>query len=432
MTQGQLSKHLREIGSRLMVDCTDSTPDGSLIGNALDKGVGYTPYGDHFGHLCGMELVLPNGEITTTGGESNQCPTRYTYRWGLGPFVDGLFVQSSLGLVTKAGLWLMPKPEAFEMFTLGISDPRNLGQAIDALRELALNRIVYHCHGFSDLLALARSFGYPTHLLGGKEFLTEGDIRQFAAEQGLAQWTFVGGIYGTRQQVKAHKSEISKRLSQLGRLMYADDTSESFLRLLVRGVRSPGVKGVFYRAIKALSHLFISKVSVETIESLLSLYPILKGEPNENILAAAYFKNKRAAPSENLDPARDGCGLLWFAPILPAIGHEIQAFLSTLSKFVRPISLRHRCCSFKAIREPFLMLVPLFYRREDSEEAERAQRTSDELCGLLRRFNYQQYRCSTPYMETILDANPAYAQLMKRIKQTLDPNQIIAPGRYGT
>lgn len=222
VSQGQLSKHLKDIGSRLLVDCTDSTPDGSLIGNALDKGVGYSPYGDHFGHLCGMEVVLPNGEIITTGGESDRCPTRSTYRWGLGPFVDGLFVQSSLGVVTKAGLWLMPKPEAFEMFTIGISDPKNLAAAIDAQRELALQRSVNHCHGFNDLLALARSFGYPTRLLNEKEFLSEEDIQQFADEQGLTLWTFVGGIYGTRQQVKAHKTQISKYLSPLGRLIYVE------------------------------------------------------------------------------------------------------------------------------------------------------------------------------------------------------------------
>ena len=161
VSQGQLNEYLKNTGSNLWIDCTDSSPDGSLIGNALDKGVGYTPYGDHFGHLCGMEVVLANGDIVTTGGVSEQCPTRYTYKWGVGPFVDGLFAQSNLGLVTKAGLWLMPKPEAFEMFILKVSDPENLVPVIDAHRQLALRRIVSNCHGFNEFLAMARTFGYP-------------------------------------------------------------------------------------------------------------------------------------------------------------------------------------------------------------------------------------------------------------------------------
>ena len=39
------------------------------IGNALDHGVGYTigAFRDHFGAHCGMEVVLPSGEVMRTG-----------------------------------------------------------------------------------------------------------------------------------------------------------------------------------------------------------------------------------------------------------------------------------------------------------------------------------------------------------------------------
>ena len=46
-----------------------STPGnswGSVIGNALDRGVGYTPYGENTKNLCGLEVVLPTGEIVRT------------------------------------------------------------------------------------------------------------------------------------------------------------------------------------------------------------------------------------------------------------------------------------------------------------------------------------------------------------------------------
>ena len=46
------------------------TPDlggGSVLRNAIDRRVGYTPYGDHFADHCGMETVLPNGELLRTG-----------------------------------------------------------------------------------------------------------------------------------------------------------------------------------------------------------------------------------------------------------------------------------------------------------------------------------------------------------------------------
>jgi hypothetical protein len=39
-----------------MVSATSGPPDGSVLGNALDRGAGYTPYFDHFGMLCGLEV----------------------------------------------------------------------------------------------------------------------------------------------------------------------------------------------------------------------------------------------------------------------------------------------------------------------------------------------------------------------------------------
>lgn len=40
---------------------------GSVLGNAIDRGVGYTLYGVHFGNHCGMEVVLPAGDLVRTG-----------------------------------------------------------------------------------------------------------------------------------------------------------------------------------------------------------------------------------------------------------------------------------------------------------------------------------------------------------------------------
>jgi 4-cresol dehydrogenase (hydroxylating) flavoprotein subunit len=431
VSQGQLKEYLESTGSRLWIDCTDSSPDGSLIGNALDKGVGYTPYGDHFGNLCGMEVVLANGEVVTTGGAPEQCPTRYTYKWGVGPFVDGLFAQSNLGVVTKAGLWLMPKPEAFRMFVLGISDPASLAPAIDAHRELALRRIVTNCHGFNQFLALARTFGRPDLLVDGKQFLSETDIERIGAEQGVAPWTLVGGIYGNSRQVRAGKAEVKKHLSPLGRLLFFDDTSQRVLKGMVRGVRASGFRGAFYRGVKSVSDLIYGRASLEMMESLLSLYQILKGQPNESILAAAYFKNKDRQPAENLDPARDECGLIFFAPLVPAIGKEIQSLVDKIKLICSDHQFEPGLLFIQPNPRTFLVVSLLLFDPRNVEEAERAQRAYDKLCEILEPHGYQQYRCTTPQMEKILECNPSYQRLLKALKTAVDPNQVIAPGRYG-
>jgi hypothetical protein len=75
---------------------------GSVIGNTVDRGVGYTPYGDHFGMHCGFEIVLPNGEVMRTGmGAMPGSNTWQLFPYGFGPYADGLFTQSNFGIVTK-------------------------------------------------------------------------------------------------------------------------------------------------------------------------------------------------------------------------------------------------------------------------------------------------------------------------------------------
>lgn len=86
----------RGLGDKMWID----TPDlggGSVVGNTLDRGVGYTPYGDHWSCHSGLEVVLPkigdDGEVPlfrtgmgalAVGGENTwQC-----FPYGFGPFSE--------------------------------------------------------------------------------------------------------------------------------------------------------------------------------------------------------------------------------------------------------------------------------------------------------------------------------------------------------
>ena len=63
-----LYRHIQEHELKVWVDVPDPGW-GSLIGNALDRGGGYTrtQFRNHFDVHCGMEIVLPNGELMRTG-----------------------------------------------------------------------------------------------------------------------------------------------------------------------------------------------------------------------------------------------------------------------------------------------------------------------------------------------------------------------------
>jgi 4-cresol dehydrogenase (hydroxylating) len=115
---------------------------GSVVGNTLDSGRGYTVYGDHPSTQCGLEVVLANGELLRTGmGGMRNSKSWHVFRESYGPNHAGLFQQSNFGIVTKMGVWLMRAPE---VFVSGFATWRTNATAgvVDALRELMFEGVI--------------------------------------------------------------------------------------------------------------------------------------------------------------------------------------------------------------------------------------------------------------------------------------------------
>ncbi len=128
--------------SNLMLSVTGSTPDSSPVGNALERGAGSGPYADRAAHVRGFEVVLPTGDVIHSGfGRFPGAKTAKLHRWGVGPYPDGLFAQSNLGIVTEMTMWLAPRPDYFQSCFFGIDDDSRLHGLVDALQSLMRRRV---------------------------------------------------------------------------------------------------------------------------------------------------------------------------------------------------------------------------------------------------------------------------------------------------
>jgi 4-cresol dehydrogenase (hydroxylating) flavoprotein subunit len=233
VTQQQLFDFLAAEKSGLWMDATGTSPAASLIGNTMERGFGHTPYGDHFAHVCALEVVLGDGTCIDTGfARFGQTATAPIYRWGLGPVLDGLFTQSNFGIVTRMTIWLMPAPEHFQAYFFRCDQPGDLGRVIDALRPLKLSGTLRSAaHIGNDYKVLNGLQQYPWDDVQGRTPLRPEDMAPIRRRLRIGLWNGSGGLYGTRGQVREARRLVRRQLRGVAsRLEFLDDRRLSLAR----------------------------------------------------------------------------------------------------------------------------------------------------------------------------------------------------------
>jgi 4-cresol dehydrogenase (hydroxylating) len=130
-----------------------------------------------------------------------------------------------------------------------------------------------------------------------------------------------------------------------------------------------------------------------------------------------------------MNPDRDGCGLLWCSPVAPNDGQNAQRLTGLATELV----LRHGfepAISLTTLTDRTLAcIISLAYDRDVPGEDERAMACHHDLLESLASAGYYSYRLSIGSMSA-MSRPDAYMDLLQNIKQTIDPNRILSPGRY--
>jgi 4-cresol dehydrogenase (hydroxylating) len=417
VTQRQLYQHLQQHQLPLRLNPTGAGPNCSILGNTLERGFGIGPNGDHFLAQCGMEVVLATGQILRTGfGHYDGAKATYVYKWGLGPYLDGLFTQSNFGIVTKIGVWLMPVPECFEACYFACNAEDQLGVLIASVRQLLSTGIfcgpINLLHRNRALIMLER---YPWEEMAGQTPLNESIIGRLAADKKIGAWNGVGAICGTKAQVRAAKQTIRQVFrGKIDRLTFLSDRKLQLMRRFPK------------------SSSFLLKMNIpDLLKTLEGSFGLLKGIPSDVALSLAYWRNRRKpSPVGEINPARDKCGLMWFAPVIPMTTQDVFAF----RKIIEPIFRKYgfeACITFTAVNQRcFDCTLPLLYNKDNAREVQQAQACYAELAETCKRQGYLPYRLGIQSMAEETAREDVFWDLVHRLKVALDPNGILAPGRY--
>lgn len=414
VTQQQLYDHLKANNIPLCFDCTGSGPQASVAGNIMDRGFGHTPYGDHFLNSAGMEVVLPDGRIMHTGyGHYENATAAHVYKWGIGPYFDGLFTQSNLGIVTRLGIWLMPVSERVETFFYSVPREADIHAIIEKLRPLRLSGVIRSTvHIANDLRVVSSFRRYPWELTGGKTPLPEKIRQQLCRQGGFGAWNVTGALYGSNAQVAAARKEIKSR---------------------IRGVRFVGPKLMTLASMlrRLLDKMGIGKDFVGMLLSLQEVYNLVRGTPSELFMYGTLWRTRdQDLSSTSNDPLDNNAGVMWISPILPMTGEHTRRVLDIIYSIFSEYGFEPLITISLITERALVAVTTICYDKNNSEEVGRAENCCSHLLDALMDAGYIPYRFGIQSMSKLSRNSSVFWDVVGEIKKTLDPANILSRGRY--
>lgn len=426
VTQQDLFEYLEANDWPYMVPVTGAGPTCSLISNALERGYGITPYTDHFYACTSLKGYFPHpdlaekpwcsavSELDTSGDDLIDK----TFKWGLGPYVDGLFTQSNLGIVTEMTLRLAKKPSGFSAFYIQIFDNDKFEMAVQFIRDLLESQsgMVGSINLMDKRRLVSMTCQNPNLTQQPIPPLSDEQVNKLAKEKRLPEWMIVGSIYGDPPVVSYVKKYIKKEGKKLGRILYSDSLllkfASSFTRL-------------------PLNFIPVFKDIKTQLTSLQEGVEIMLGKPNQVALPLPYWRNpeKQGNKQQILNPSADNCGLLWYAPLIPMNPIALQKFVS----FVRETMLSYGLdplITFTNLKYDCIdSTVPLVFNKHDPEQQEKAMECLKKLIDDGCKMGFVPYRLPIHEQQRLTKDNPFW-KTVDKLKKALDPNNILSPGKY--
>ena len=317
--------------------------------------------------------TLP-GEVVRTGmGALPNSQSWQHNKWGCGPWVDGLFRQGNMGVVTKMGFYLMPRPEALQTSTVQVMRDEDIVPLLDTLNRLE-NQLV----------------------VNGSTSLFSGAIGP-AAASGAPAWTVMAPIYGPENVVRA-QTEYARE--QFARVPGARFTEGELFRTPLDAATLNRVRKVNFGVPDLSTFAMLGRNAANPAPpgGHIGFSPIIP-RTGEAVLEYSRFYR------ENLAEVSEGGALRFIGPVFMTNWER-----SMVAMIMFPIG-RDKAMNAR-MRAAFRRWVDLAATR-----------------------GWAEYRAPAVFQDIVADTysfnNHALQRMRETIKDALDPHGILSPGRYG-
>ncbi|KAK3332832.1 hypothetical protein B0T19DRAFT_368105 [Cercophora scortea] len=376
---------------------------GSVVGNTLDRGFGYTPNGEHSQSQCGMEVVLPNGELLRTGsGAMKDNKTFPLYKGGFGPGLDGLFFQSNLGVVTKLGIHITPAPEAYATVEVDVPLESDLVPLIGTLSDLMRRSIILNSPSIANIFRIALTSQLPSVFakigphMHSNSCVPASVLSEIQTEHKWGYWRAYFSLYGSVEMLPAVKQTVARAFAPIPGAQ------------IVYKLSLPGTPGSFISAARDIGGEQIPHSGIPTVEPL-------------------GIVDSRGASAKG--KGAHTC----FSPVIPPSGRELYNWYLTAKQ--RTTDAKFDFFADFHVYPRYVIGIALVIYNVEEDEERRMKSWYEDLIRDTAAQGWMEYRTHVQYMDRVaakLDFNEgAFGKFARLLKDTIDPNGVLAPGKSG-
>jgi 4-cresol dehydrogenase (hydroxylating) flavoprotein subunit len=363
---------------------------GGVVSNTLDHGMTYMPYSLDQASHCGFEVVLPNGELLRTGsGAMENNPAWPLYKRGLGPTSTELFMQSNFGIVTKMGYWLMPKPQIYMPLWLQLWDDSQMPAVVDVLRGLMLDGTINMRPQIVNTLCVASMVTARADWYDGPGAMPDSIIDKIAKDLGIGRWMMRFALYGDEAVVDHNFAKIKQRFESIPT---ATVTGEKHGPEDWETLPNPG-----------------ERVQI--------------GVPSMDLYKMAGWSGG------------DQGGHVDFSPVVPMTAKQVKAAQELFSSMCIDAGFDYVMGMLPINARSAAMVNMIPFNIQDEAQVKAAYAHAKHMVATAGKLGYGEYRAHLAFMDLAADQfgynDHAQRRFNEAIKDTLDPNGIIAPGKSG-
>ena len=375
VTQGRLDEALRVDGGSHYFNVTGAGLGASVIGNALERGIGYS--GQRHLDLLDLEVVLPTGELVRTSRFSTHSQPA-AYLGGLGPDPTGLFFQSNFGVVTAATIALQRRPEVMGGVVCHLNKRARFPELVSAV---------------SNLLAEGACYGVP-HFFNRERVITtlsphleEGRAAELRSQ--AAPWMALIPIKGCKAVFEATAQQLRDLLAPLGRVEVLTNGPDAGVSRLI------------------------------------------EGRPTDLALASVAFAVFGRSVPLNASVESSGAGLIHVTPTVPLCGKSILVVENQTSKVLRRYGYDRVPLSLNALSaRTAAFIVSLGFDRRCADRTRTAQCAAEELLRAYLRAGLIPYRLGLQQGDLLPAMDAPWRRVLSEMQRIFDHSGCMASSRY--